>query len=417
MNYNNPELIKYIISNMYGLKMSEMRNFQILKDYCTYNKSDTEKYSISLDLIKDIISQLRNLGCENKSQQRVGFVLESNIIMYFLSSFYIEYRLFCNFIKILNHNNIGVDLITDSNIITMLPDELKELDLTLFFSTKNKTTNSVEKNLYNSINDYFEERPTTIRCISDTTAGTKALIDSKIPNNKKLLLLHAQKLLNFPINDNIKDRDNEVFEFLELLEQINFNIAVTSQALLDKLKQIEPNKNYNLVKELGYTVKDAEDHLYPQRKFQTKNLIIKFTNLDDLEYCFKGIKPLNYFISVLIDNLDDKQLVDYFMKNNNYDNYVVRKSTSYDILKNNYNIAIDFSNEIIIPYECNVICDEHIEKKDNLLPVDKTNPILIIKNILLSSQQTYGIMEDNSSFIPKEEIDEEIEATLKTCVI
>ena len=416
MNYNNPELIKYLISNTYGIDINKMKNFVVLKDSCTYSEDENKKTTISLSLIKDIIKNLKELGKKDKSKQRIGFVLESNIIMYFLSTYYIEYRLFTNFIKLLNHNNIGVDLITDSNIVNMIPEEIKNMDIQLFFSPRNKSNNSIEKNIVNSIDDYYIENPTTIRCISDTLTGTKSLINSKIPNNKKLLLLHTQKFLNFPLNDNIKDQDNEVFDFIELIQYIDFKIAVTSEVLIDKLNNIIPNKDYKLVEELGYTVEDAEEHLYHQRKYQSKNLIIKYTSNDDLECCFKGIKPLNYFVTVLIDDMNDKQLVDYFMNQINYENYRVRKSSSYNLLKDNYNIVIDFSENITIPYECKVICNTNLEK-ENYLPTDKQNPILIIKNILMSSQSTYGVIEDNSSFIPKDEIDEKLCNSLKTCVI
>lgn len=418
MNYNNNELIKYLISNTYNIDIDTMKNFDILKDECIFFPEEGERVSVSLEVIKNIIKSLKELGVENKSKERIGFVLESDIIMYFLSSYYIEYRLFTNFIKLLNHNNIGVDIITDQNIIYVLPEEIKSMDIQIFFSPKNKKDNSVGLNLLNSIEDYYFENPTVIRCISDTPIGTESLLNSKLPNNKKLLLLHTQKILNFPVNDNIKDKDDEVFNFIELIEQIDFKIAVTSEELLNKLKSIIPNKDYQFIKELGYTVEDAEQHNYSQTFYQHKNLLIKYTNLDDLEYCFKAIKSLNNFITILIDDLNDKQLIDYFMNNLQYNNYKVRKTSSYNLLKYNYNIAIDFSNEIVIPYECKVICNQSIENtKDNYIPTDKTNPILIIRNILMNLQTTYNISENNSSFIPKEEIDEDMTNLLKTCVI
>ena len=417
MNYNNADFIKYLISIIYDIDIKEMRNFKILKDKCMYEKDDNDKCVISLNIINNIVEQLKGVGCKNKNKQRVGFIIESDIIKYFLSTYYIEYRLFCNFIKVLNHNNIGVDLITDTNIVTMLPSEIKNLDIQLYFSPRNKKQYSIDKCLKNSIEDYYVENPTTIRCISDTALGTQSLIASNIPTNKKLLLLHAQKMLNFPMNDNINDKEDLIFDFIKMIKDINFKIAVTSNVLLDKLQEIVPNKNYVLVEELGYTVKDAEEHFYVQQKYQTKNIIIKYTNNEDLELCFKGIKPLNYFTTVLIDYDSDKKLVDYFMEHNNYINYKVRKAEYYPIIKQNYNIAIDFSDEISIPYECKVICNTTNTNKENYLPTDKNNPILIIKNILMCGQTTYGIVENNSSFMPKEEIDEKICESLKTCVI
>lgn len=417
MNYNNSELIKYIISKTYNISQEEMKNFTILKDECMFFKEENHKIVIPLSFVTNIIKELKSVGTENKSNQRVGFILESNIIMYFLSTYYIEYRLFTNFVKLLNENNIGVDIITDSNIATMIPEELKQMDIQLFFSPRNYE-DYIEKNLVNSINDYYEENPTTIRCISDTSIGTSALINSKIPTNKKLLLLHTQKILNFPVNDNIKDKDDEVFNFIELMKDIDFKIAVTSQELLNQMNNILPSKDYYLIKELGYTVLDAEEHNYSQTIYQHKNLLIKFTNADDLECCFKGIKALNNFVTILVDDLNDKQLVDYFMENIQYTNYKVRKSSSYNILKANYNISIDFSDEITIPYECKVVCKNDLKKvKDNYIPIDKTNPILIIKSILMNSPVMYTETEQNSSFVPSEEITEEIKKSLKTCVI
>lgn len=418
MNYNNNELIKYLISTTFNIDINTMRNFEILKDECVFQPDEENKTVISLDIIKTMIKELKELGIENKSKQRIGFIIESDILMYFLSTYYIEYRLFTNFVKLLNYHDIGIDIITDRNIVTMIPSELKNMDIDLFFSPRNNNNFSEQKNLINSVEDYYSENPTTIRCISDTSTGAEVLLNCKIPNNKKLLLLHTQKLLNFPFNDNIKDNDDEVFNFIELLEKVDFKIAVTSQNLLDILNNLIPNKDYQLINELGYTIKDAEEHNYIQTSYQHKNILIKYTNADDLECCFKGIKPLNNFVTVLVDDLNDKQLVDYFMNNINYENYKVRKSSSYNLLKSNYNIAIDFSNEIIIPYKCKVICDQTLENpKDNYIPIDKTNPILIIKNILMNSQVMYTATENNSSFIPKEEIDEDMTNLLKTCVI
>lgn len=417
MNYNNKEFIKYLISNTYNIDINTMKNFDILKDECIFYPDEGERVSVSLEVVRNIIKSLKEIGATNKSKQRIGFILESNIIMYFLSSYYIEYRLFTNFVKLLNHNNIGVDIITDENIVYLLPEEIKEMDIQIFFSPNNKKDNPIELNLINSIEDYYIENPTTIRCISDTSIGTEALLNSKLPNSKKLLLLHTQKILNFPTNDNIKDKDDEVFNFIELIQEIDFTIAVTSQELLDKLNTIIPNKDYQLIKELGYTVEDAEQHNYLQTSYQNKNLIIKYTNADDLESCFKAIKSLNNFITILVDDLNDKQLVDYFMNNINYENYKVRESSSYNLLKHNYNIAIDFSNEITVPYECKVLCDLNIEPKDNYIPTDKTNPILIIRNILVNSQMTYANTKNTASFKPKIDIDEDMNKLLKACVI
>lgn len=417
MNYNSVDFIKYLISETYGLNIEEMRNFKLLKDKCMYFKDDSDKCVISLSIIEDIIDKLKNLGSENKSNQRVGFIIESDIIKLFLSTYYIEYRLFCNFIKILNHNNIGVDLITDCNIVSMIPNELISMDINLYFSPRNKSSYSIEKMLENSIQDYYMENPTTIRCISDTVLGTKGLINAKIPKEKKLLLLHAQKLLNFPMNDNINDKEDFIFDFIEIMQDVDFKICATSQVLIDKLKSIIPNKEYYLIEELGYTVKDAEEHFYVQQKYQTKNIIIKYTNNNDLSLCFKAIKPLNYFITVLIDDYKDKKMVDYFMEENDYTNYRVRNKNYYNLLKQNYNVAIDFSENITIPYECKVICNEQIQSDVNYLPTDKNNPILIIKNILMCGQVTYGIIQNDSSFVPKENIDECMCNSLKSCVI
>lgn len=416
MNYNNPDFVKYLVSTIYGLDINKMKNFTVLKDKCTFQESETNRSEVSLTLVKDFISKLKELGCKDKSKQRIGFIIDSDIVMYFLSSYYIEYRLFCNFVKLLNHHNIGVDLITDKNIITMIPEELKTLDIKLFFSIKNKDSNPIELNIKNSIEDYYSETPTTIRCIADTPNGTKGLIEANIPKAKKVLLLHAQKLLNFPLNDNIKDKNDEVFSFVELIQDVDFKIATTSEVLKEKLQDIIPDKDYIVVEELGYTVEDAEEHFYPQRDFQSKSILIKYTGADDLEYCLKAIKPLNYFVTVLIDDDNDKQLVDYFMQNNNYENYKVRKSSSYKLLKDNYNIAIDFSEEITVPYECQVMCNFDLTG-ENYLPTDKTNAIIIIKNLLMSAQSTYGLIEDNSSFCPKHSVEDCDCKSLKASVI
>lgn len=420
LDINDIDIIKYGICNLYEIDPLKITNLKITDNSYDFDIGDNKICSIQSNLLNDYLNKIKSIGNHVNNKDRVGIILNSEIIDYFLSTYYIEYRLLINFIKLLNYNNIGVDIITDKNIAYILPPEINEYDINIYFDPNNIycETSNIEDKLINSINYHYKRNTRTIKYLSSNILSLKALTNCKVPINKKIIILHSQKILNYPKNDMIRTDDVDVINLLVELKNVDFTIITTSEILQQKLQEIYPNKIYDIIYELGYQVKDVEEKGYNQRKNDLQPILCNFSTYEDLQYLYNAIKPLNSFLCILYKDEGEYALIQQFMNKNQYTNYILINKDNYDIIKYGYNLAIDFSDKISINYNCKVIVSNTIDDiNNNFIKIDKTNNILLIKNILLNTKRTVNILDNNSSFKSNDNITENMCKQLKQCMI
>lgn len=406
----NTELCKYIAAILYGLNIDDIKNLKISNDI-KFDYGKNTSYSLEKYIFENVINEIKNIGVQNPSNSRICFVIESDIINYFLSENYIKYRLIFNYIKLLNQNGIGVDIISNSNISTMLPEEMKKLDITINFSYKclPEEHNVVELLKY-GIEEYDKNNSGTMKYLCNTELGLKSLIEANIPENKKALLLHTQEIVDYPSNNKIDDTNNEVLNLLLNIKDIGFDIISTSEDLTKILISISADKKYCTLPEIGYSIDDVQNYCNLNKSIVNRDILVMYSNDEDLQYVVNSAHPLGNDITILVDdNTDIESIKNMLIKDMLFYQFRFINKKYLHIIKSSYSIYIDFneySNEenIELMLKGNNIVSDKCEVynkylNDNFVSVDKTNIILLIKTIIVLNPEQYSEIINESSFV------------------
>lgn len=415
MDLNDKQLYLYFLRNYYEIDTNKITDFELTDESCKFRLDETNFYDVNRKTIDELIDKIRTCG-KKERRNRIGIILSSEVIEYFLSRHHEKYRMFINFISMINDSGYGVDIITDKNIANIMPEDVKQLDISLFFNPTNDERNSITENLRESIELHYRRHSIqTRRYLANFEHSLIALNLANIPNEKKMLLVHTQYILNYPYSDSIRDNDESLFRYIDEIEKVNYDIAVTSEKVLDMLKKIYPTKIYKLFDEPGYSIEQMKESGFLYDSIVDKNkMCVKYTGEKDLLTVINVCKPLSYSMAILSNNKDDILDIKEIMEENNYDKYYIIDD-KYTPLLSDYKFYTDFStlsesykiNDMVMIFSNENKYNDDDNKK--IYFVDKTNPISIIKIILFNqgyynenentSTFTYGISDDNKATI------------------
>lgn len=430
--YENKQIYKYILSSILNLEIDNINNLQQNQDNYFFDYNNTHRYEIDKNIIDEHINTMNNVGVQEYSKQRIAILATREMFEYFLSTHYLKYNLILNFIKMCNYNNYGVDIITDGNISNVIPNEMKNLDIKLYFDSSviydNKLTyqkDSLQKSLFDYISCKKSYEP--IKIIANNNIGLEILNNEKqINNTQKALLLHTQEILECEYKNRINDDEQEILDLLYNIKYIDFDVIVTSEELLNLMKRIDNTKNYILINEAGYNLDVVKKHAFNTKNYFNRNVLCKYTSNEDLEQIINSSHPLGYDVTILVnDSVNQEELKKYIIEEILFENFKLINEKYFSIIKPNYDVYIDFSIfdkdnidlELMTSgkniYSEDNVCMKEYQNENSLELVDKENIILIIKTLIVFNPEQYEEVEILPAFNYTDNVEELDNSKLK----
>lgn len=408
---NKDKLKKFLISYIYNIPIENIKNIhENSNEFIFYDEEEEINYSIGKKQVYEYLDKISQINNKAKLNKRIAIIIESDVLFHAKSLQYKKYLMFINYVRLLNENNVGVDIITDRNVIFVCRDELLDLDVKIFFYCEKIPTenDSLEELLLSTINEYSYQNPATIKYIADTLNTCKTLMKSHIHNDLKLALVHAQDVLDFPNSLAIKDNSDYVLEFLTFLKDVDFDVLTTSIESYNSLKHFVNNKNkLHYVPENYFDINDELFYLFGMENTQIHNreVLFVYTNMEDLSSITDSVMPLGYDLTILIDkNVDTKQINDELKLEKVFSNYRIIDISFRNIVQNSYRFMVDFREKIDYNYNNYnnkfIFSDSIQDKKesDTVRYVEKNNVIEILKAMLEMDEE--NMFNDNEEYKP-----------------
>lgn len=408
---NKDKLKKFLISYIYNIPIENIKNIhENSNEFIFYDEEEEINYSIGKKQVYEYLDKISQVNNKAKLNKRIAIIIESDVLFHAKSLQYKKYLMLINYIKLLNENNIGVDIITDRNVTFVCCDELLELDVKIFFycdkvPTKN---DSLENLLLATIDEYSYQNPATIKYIADTLITCDILLKSNIHNDLKLALVHAQDVLDFPNSLAIKDNSDYVLEFLTFLKDVDFDVLTTSKESYDSLKNVVKHiDKLHYIPENYFDINDELFYLFGMENIQIHNreVLFVYTSMEDLSSIADSVMPLGYDLTILIDkNVDTKQINDELKLEKVFSNYRIIDISFRNIVQNSYRFMVDFREKIDYNYNNYnnkfIFSDSIQDKKesDTVRYVEKNNVIEILKAMLEMDEE--NMFNDNEEYKP-----------------